>query len=41
VHSKPRVFGVDTKAVLKEAGYNDADISSLLSEGVALTEKKG
>ena len=41
VRRKPQRFGVDTKAVLKEAGYSDTDVSALLSEGVALTEKKG
>ncbi|MGE0424494.1 MAG: CaiB/BaiF CoA transferase family protein [Reyranellaceae bacterium] len=41
VRSKPRRFGVDTKAVLKEAGYSDADVDTLLGEGVALVEKKG
>ena len=38
--SKPRVFGVDTKAVLKEAGYSEADVNAMLAEGVALTQKK-
>ena len=41
VRRKPQRFGVDTKAVLKEAGYSDADVSALLSEGVALVERKG
>jgi crotonobetainyl-CoA:carnitine CoA-transferase CaiB-like acyl-CoA transferase len=40
VRSKPKRFGVDTKAVLKEAGYSEADVTALLSEGVALVEKK-
>ena len=36
--SKPRRFGIDTKAVLAEAGYSAAEIDKLLASGIALTE---
>ncbi|TXL72716.1 CoA transferase [Vineibacter terrae] len=40
VRSKPRTFGHDTRAVLREHGYSDADIDALLKAGVALVEPK-
>ncbi len=40
VRSKPRTFGHDTRAVLREHGYSDADIDALLKIGVALVETK-
>ena len=36
--SKPRRFGVDTKAVLTEAGYSATEIDKLVASGIALTE---
>jgi formyl-CoA transferase len=36
--SKPKHFGVDTRAVLSEAGYSAAEIDKLVAEGIALTE---
>jgi crotonobetainyl-CoA:carnitine CoA-transferase CaiB-like acyl-CoA transferase len=42
VRSKPKKFGLDTRAVLAERGYSAAEIDKLLASGVALTEiKKG
>ncbi len=38
--SKPRRFGVDTRAVLAERGYSAAEIDGLIASGVALTEIK-
>jgi len=38
MRSKPRKFGVDTRAVLAERGYSAAEIDSLLAAGIALTE---
>jgi len=38
VRSKPRKFGVDTRAVLSEHGYSAAEIDKLVASGVALTE---
>lgn len=40
VHSKPKKFGSDTKAVLAEAGYSAAEIDRLVAAGIALTEIK-
>ena len=40
VHSKPKKFGADTKAVLAEAGYSPAEIDKLVASGIALTEIK-
>jgi formyl-CoA transferase len=40
VRSKPRKFGLDTKAVLAECGYSAAEIDSLVASGVALTAIK-
>jgi formyl-CoA transferase len=40
VHSKPRTFGADTKAVLTEHGYSAAEIDKLVSRGIALTESR-
>lgn len=42
VRTKPRKFGLDTRAVLAECGYTDAEIDKLVASGVALTEvRKG
>ncbi|WIM09603.1 CoA transferase [Enhydrobacter sp.] len=42
VRSKPKKFGLDTKAVLAERGYSEAEIDKLVASGVALTEiRKG
>jgi formyl-CoA transferase len=42
VRSKPRKFGLDTKAVLAECGYSEAEIDKLVAAGIALTEiRKG
>ena len=42
VRSKPRKFGLDTKAVLAECGYSQAEIDKLVASGIALTEiRKG
>ena len=38
VRSKPRKFGVDTRAVLAERGFSAAEIDELIEAGVALTE---
>ena len=38
--SKPRKFGVDTRAVLDERGYSAEEIDKLIASGVALTEIK-
>jgi formyl-CoA transferase len=38
VRSKPRKFGLDTKAVLAERGYSAAEIDELITSGIALTE---
>lgn len=38
VRSKPRTFGLDTRAVLAERGYSAAEIDRLIDSGVALTE---
>ena len=38
VRSKPRKFGIDTRAVLAERGYSAAEIDQLVAAGVALTE---
>ena len=38
VRSKPRKFGVDTRAVLAEHGYSPAEIDKLVASGMALTE---
>lgn len=40
VHSKPKKFGSDTKAVLAEAGYLATEIDNLIASGIALTEIK-
>jgi crotonobetainyl-CoA:carnitine CoA-transferase CaiB-like acyl-CoA transferase len=40
VHSKPKKFGADTRAVLAEAGYSAAEIDRLVATGIALTEIK-
>jgi crotonobetainyl-CoA:carnitine CoA-transferase CaiB-like acyl-CoA transferase len=42
VRSKPKRFGLDTRAVLAERGYSEAEIDKLVASGIALTEiKKG
>jgi formyl-CoA transferase len=38
VRSKPRKFGVDTRAVLSEHGFSATEIDKLVASGVALTE---
>jgi formyl-CoA transferase len=38
VRSKPRKFGIDTRAVLAEHGFSAAEIDNLIASGVALTE---
>ena len=40
VHSKPKKFGSDTKAVLAEAGYSATEIDNLIASGIALTQIK-
>jgi formyl-CoA transferase len=36
--SKPKKFGTDTRAVLAESGYSEAEIDRLVASGIALTE---
>jgi formyl-CoA transferase len=38
VRSKPRKFGIDTRAVLGEHGFSGPEIDKLIDSGVALTE---
>jgi formyl-CoA transferase len=38
--SKPKKFGLDTKAVLAERGFSAAEIDKLITSGIALTEIK-
>ena len=38
VRSKPRKYGIDTRAVLAERGFSGAEIDKLIASGVALTE---
>ena len=38
VRSKPRKFGIDTRAVLAERGFSAAEIDKLVASGVALTD---
>jgi formyl-CoA transferase len=38
VRSKPRKYGIDTRAVLAEHGFSDGEIEKLIASGVALTE---
>jgi crotonobetainyl-CoA:carnitine CoA-transferase CaiB-like acyl-CoA transferase len=38
VRSKPRKFGIDTRAVLAERGFSTAEIDKLIASGVALTD---
>jgi formyl-CoA transferase len=40
VRSKPKKFGIDTRAVLAERGYSEAEIDKLVSSGIAFTEMK-
>jgi crotonobetainyl-CoA:carnitine CoA-transferase CaiB-like acyl-CoA transferase len=40
VRSKPKKFGLDTKAVLAEHGFSAAEIDKLIASGIALTEIK-
>ena len=40
VRSKPRKFGIDTRAVLVERGFSAAEIDKLVASGVALSEIK-
>jgi len=42
VRSKPKKFGLDTRVVLAERGYSEAEIDKLVASGIALTEiRKG
>ncbi|HEY6983085.1 CoA transferase [Reyranella sp.] len=38
--SKPKKFGLDTKAILAECGYSETDIDKLVASGTALTEMR-
>ncbi len=38
VRSKPKKFGLDTRAVLAERGFSKAEIDKLVASGIALTE---
>ncbi len=38
IRTKPRKFGTDTRAVLKERGFADAEIDALVADGVALVD---
>ncbi len=38
VRSKPRKYGIDTRAVLAEHGFSEQEIDKLIASGVALTE---
>ena len=38
VRSKPRKYGIDTRAVLAEHGFSASEIDKLIASGVALTE---
>jgi len=38
VRSKPRKYGIDTRAVLAERGFSAAEIDKLIAAGVALTD---
>jgi crotonobetainyl-CoA:carnitine CoA-transferase CaiB-like acyl-CoA transferase len=38
IRTKPKKFGADTRAVLSERGFSDAEIDTLISTGIALTE---
>ena len=40
VRSKPRKFGIDTRAVLAERGFTTAEIDTLVASGAALTDIK-
>jgi len=40
VRSKPKKFGNDTRAVLAERGFSDAEIDKLVASGIAFTEMK-
>ncbi len=40
IRTKPKTFGQDTRAVLKEHGFADADIEAMIAGGVALVETK-
>lgn len=40
VRSKPRKFGLDTRAVLSERGYSEAEIDKLVDSEIALTEMR-
>jgi formyl-CoA transferase len=40
VRTKPKTFGHDTRVVLQEHGFSDADIDALVKSGVALVEIK-
>ena len=38
IRTKPQKFGADTRAVLAENGYSAAEIDTLVTSGIALTE---
>jgi crotonobetainyl-CoA:carnitine CoA-transferase CaiB-like acyl-CoA transferase len=38
IRTKPKKFGADTRAVLAETGYSAAEIDTLVTSGIALTE---
>ena len=40
IRTKPRKFGVDTRAVLSERGFSEAEIDRLIASDIALTEIK-
>jgi formyl-CoA transferase len=40
IRSKPRKYGIDTRAVLAEHGYAPAEIDAMIASGTALTEIK-
>jgi formyl-CoA transferase len=40
VRSKPKAFGQDTRAILKEHGFADADIEAMIQDGVAMVEPR-
>jgi len=40
VRSKPRKFGIDTRAVLAERGFSPAEIDKLIASGAVLTDIK-
>jgi formyl-CoA transferase len=39
MRSKPKKFGADTRAVLAERGFSEAEIDKLVASGVALAKR--